>query len=496
MFKSQKLIVFSILLALVGIGATVAIGVGISVRDSVNPDKSSAAISDVVSNITGKVTCKTAAGTQYTKADMIRELSYALYVVDVSKPAENLGYTPYNGSIAKVNKDGTYTITGSAPKEYNFFKLGVKSSNVLATNCADFSKLVNDSGNQVCLNKELTKDITNLCGVTGAGYMCQRNLETSSFKGFDFALSNCPEPVLDLATTAISTSTAIEKNIGDTLTMYFNGEDLSGFNTLNTNYYIGQQGFSNIYSSYKVYLCENKADTTCKTEVISSSLSIPVVDVSPWSIIAKGKNIKIKVEGKLLTTAKANQPIKVQYAQLPGSIAAMTDSNGTNNVWNGSVSILSPAPVSTSTTTTVSSVSSVSSSISSNASTTSRTSSTSSSKKTTSSNGSVVSESSSTESTISTESSSSEESSFDSEYSTSSRSTSSIKPYVPVTTTPSNDNTTLLLALVALLVLFLISLFVVYRKYKSEKESKEVFTPSPLSETPPSSETPPTAPTV
>jgi len=486
MFKSQKIIIFSILLALVGIGATVAIAVGISVRDSVSPDKSSAAISDVISNITGKVTCKTATGTLYTKADMIRELSYALYVVDVNKPADYLGATPYNGNINKINKDGTYTITGSAPKEYNFFKLGVKSSNVIATNCSDFSKLVNDNGNQVCLNKEVTKDITNLCGVTGAGYMCQRNLDTSSFNGFDFTLSNCPEPVLDLATTAISTSTAIEKNIGETLTMYFNGEDLSGFNTLNTNYYIGQQGFSNIFSSYKVYLCENKADTTCKTEVISSNLSIPVVDVSPWSIIAKGKNIKIKVEGKLLSRAKANQPIKIQYAQLPGSIAAMTDSNGTNNVWNGSVSILSPAPVtSTSTTTTTSSsVSSVSSSSNSSLSTTSRTS-TSSSRNSTSSNGSVVSESSSTESTVSTETTSSEESSLDTEYSTSSRSTSSIKPYVPVTTPPSNDNNTLLLALVALLVLFLISLFVVYRKYKSEKESKEVFTPSPLSETPP-----------
>jgi len=483
MFKSQKIIIFSILLALVGIGATVAIAVGISVRDSVNPDKSSAAI-PLPSSLTysGKIECKSLAGNTYTKSTMAFSVfSYANY----DAKSDELVFEN-NETVSTLDKLGNYSISVPNNSSFDFIKIRLKTTgvNTTPTNCIYPSNLVSSNGNLACSNKEPVKTENNLCGINNS-YVCERNKNDTTFSGFDFKLTACPEPVLDLATTAINTNTTISKNIGESLTMYFNGEDLSDYNTLNTNYYIGQQGFSNIFSSYKVYLCENKADTTCKTEVVTSNLSIPQVDVSPWSIIAKGKNIKIKVEGKLLSTAKANQPIKIQYAQLPGSIVAMTDSNGTNNVWNGSVSILAPVvtvtpPVVTPPVVTPPVVNPPVVTSSTGTRTT-----TSSSRRSTSSNGSVVSESSSTETTLSEESTSSEESSLDSEYSSSSRSTSSIKPYVPVTTTPSNDNTTLLLALVALLVLFLISLFVVYRKYKSEKESKEVFTPSPLSETPP-----------
>lgn len=481
MFKSQKIIVFSILLALVGIGAVVAIGVGISVRDSVNPDKSSAAI-PLPSSLTysGKIECKSLAGNTYTKSTMAFSVfSYANY----DAKSDELVFEN-NETVSTLDKLGNYSISVPNNSNFDFIKIRVKASgvNTTPTNCINPNNLVSSNGNIACLNKEQVKTENNLCGINNS-YVCERNKNDTTFSGFDFKLTACPEPVLDLATTAINTNTTISKNIGESLTMYFNGEDLSDYNTLNTNYYIGQQGFSNIFSSYKVYLCENKADTTCKTEVITSNLSIPQVDVSPWSIIAKGKNIKIKVEGKLLSTAKANQPIKIQYAQLPGSIVAMTDSNGTNNVWNGSVSIL--APVVTVTPPVVTPPVVTPPVVNPPVVTSSTGTRTTTSRRSTSSNGSVVSESSSTESIVSTESSSSEESTISSEESTSTRSTSSIKPYVPVTTTPSNDNTTLLLALVALLVLFLVSLFVVYRKYKSEKESKEVFTPSPLSETPP-----------
>jgi hypothetical protein len=487
MFKSQKIIIFSILLALVGIGATVAIGVGISVRNSVNPDKSSAATADIVSEFSGRLTCKTSAGTIYTKKNIVSTVKADFYSIDESKPVISQDWNPYQYTVSSINKDGTFKLSGSAPKEYNFVSLGIKDSNQgVATNCSDFSKLIDNSGNGVCLNKEVTKEITNSCW--GAyTYMCKRNLDTSTFNGFDFALTKCPEPILDLKTKGFPSST-ISKNAGDTLTMYFNGEDLSDYTTLNTNYYIGAQGLSDIYSSYKVYYCNGLTDTSCTSEVILPTVP-PEVSVSPWNIIALGKDKTIKVEGKLLSTAKTNVPVKVQYAQLPSAtLPLLNDSNSLDNIWTGSISILSTNPVTSTTSSSTSSVSSVSSSRSS----VSSNSSTISSRSSSSSNGSVVS---STESSISTETSSSEESSISSVESTSSRSTSSIKPYVPVTTTPSNDNTTLLLALAALLVLFLVSLFVVYRKYKNEKESKEVFTPSPTSETPPSSETPPASTT-
>ncbi len=489
MFKSQKIIIFSILLALVGIGATVAIGVGISVRNSVNPDKSSAATADIVSEFSGRSTCQTSAGTIYTKKNIVSTVKADFYSIDESKPVISQDWNPYQYTVSSINKDGTFKLSGSAPKEYNFVSLGIKDSNQgVATNCSDFSKLIDNSGNGVCLNKEVTKEITNSCW--GAyTYMCKRNLDTSTFNGFDFALTKCPEPILDLKTKGFPSST-ISKNAGDTLTMYFNGEDLSDYTTLNTNYYIGAQGLSDIYSSYKVYYCNSLADTNCTSEVILPTVP-PEVSVSPWNIIALGKDKTIKVEGKLLSTAKTNVPVKVQYAQLPSSLLpVLGDSNSANNVWTGSVSIVAPVVTVTPPVVTPPVVNPpvVTSSTGSSTTTTSR--------RSTSSNVSVVSSSSSTESIVSSESSSSEESNVSSEESTSSKSTSSIKPYVPVTTPPSNDNNTLLLALVGLLVLFLISLFIVYRKYKSEKESKEVFTPSPLSETPPSSETPPTAPAV
>lgn len=478
MFKSQKVIVFSILLALVGIGATVALGIGISVRNSVNPDKSSAAIADIVSEFSGRLTCKTPAGTMYTKKNIVSTVKADFYSIDETNPVISQEWNPYQYTVSSINKDGTFKLSGSAPKDYNYVSLGIKDSNKgVATNCSDFSKLIDNYGNGVCSNKEVTKDITNSCW--GAyTYMCKRNLDTSTFNGFDFALTQCAEPVLDLKTKAINVGTTISKNVGETLTMYFNGEDLSDYTTLNTNYYFGAQGLSDIYSSYKVYYCNGISETSCTSEVILPTVP-PEVSVSPWNIIALGKDKTIKVEGKLLSTAKTNVQLKVQYAQLPSStLPVLNDSNSLDNVWTGNVSILSTNPVTSTTTSSTSSVSSISSSRSSVSSTSS-----------TSSNGSVVSTTSSTESAVSSETSSSEESSISSEKSTSSRSTSSIKPYVPVTTTPSNDNTTLLLALAALLVLFLVSLFVVYRKYKSEKESKEVFNSS--------QETPPTpAPTV
>jgi len=458
MFKSQKPIIFTILLALLGIGATVGLGVTLSVRNSLTPENSSAITPTLpVDTYSGRLTCTTINGTIYTKKSFGNGMKLELRKVDEANPDIYSEPTPHIYNNPTVNSDGTYSIGGFAPADFNYAQIKLQDEAMgNATNCSKFEKLLTSTGQPACLNTDPAK-VPNL-DCRFMTYTCKTNKVDDKFVGFDFAMNDCPEPVLDLSTTAINTSTTISKNTSDKLVMYFKGQELSDITTLNTTYYFGEQGLKDIFSSYKVYICDNLNDNSCNTLAEKSPLFDDDPLINGWWLIAFGKDKKIKIEGTLLSTPVSNKEIKIRYAVYTDLPINPQDGNSANDIWTGNVTIMAPVVVSSTTTTSVSSsTSSVVTSISTSSASTSSTSST----RTTS--GTVTSDSSSTARTMPTVSSLS---STSTNINTSSSSASSIIPVVTPTTKTTVDNTPILLALLAFLLLIVFGLFFIYKKYR------------------------------
>lgn len=464
MFKSQKPIIFTMLLALLGIGATVGLGITLSVRNSVNPDSTSAITPTLpVDTYSGRLVCTSVNGTKYAKKSFGNGMKLVLRKVDEANPDIYSEPTPHIYNTPIVNSDGTYSISGFAPSDFNYAQIQLQDEAMGdAVNCSNFEKLLTSTGQPACLNTDPAKVANLACRFMT--YTCKTNKVDDKFVGFDFAMNNCQEPVLDLATTAINTSTTISKNTSDKLVMYFKGQEMSDITTLNTTYYFGAQGLKDIFSSYKTYICDNINDNTCSTLAEKSPLFEDESLINGWWLIAFGKDKKIKIEGTLLSTPVSSKEIKIRYAVYTDLPVNPQDGNSANDIWTGNVTITAPVVVTSTSTSAVSSaVTTVStSSVSTSSASTSSTRSTS--RTTTSSSTSSISDSSSTSSYVSTASSS---------ITSNSSKDSSALPTKSTTTQTTVDNTPIILLLLVFLLLIVMGLYFIYRKYMSERKKVE-----------------------